>query len=248
MTPGIQTISFDIPGPGPHVIMPQSPLPGIDRRVIIDGETQPNGAVILDGSHPDSGFNGLELYTDDITVRGLVIRNFVGNGIFWAIPLHDRAPLGGPPPNFIENIENNVITGNLGNGVELQNVGYVQIRSNSIYDNGLLGIDLNGDGVTPNDIGDADTGANDLQNFPVLLRAIPDGVQTIIEGRLNSTSSQNFDLQFFVNDQCDPTGFGEGQLLIGLAARLSHDPCPQPAGADSDGKSFHRSARPIALV
>jgi CSLREA domain-containing protein len=233
-TPGILTISFDIPGPGPHVIMPQSPLPDIFRGVIIDGETQPNGAVILDGSHLYSGFNGLELYTDGISVRGLVIRNYVGNGIYWAIPLHDRAPLGGPPPNFIEN---NVITGNLGNGIEIGNVAYVKISANSIYDNGLLGIDLEGDGVTPNDIGDADTGANDLQNFPVLQRAIPDGPQTIIEGRLNSSPELDFEIEFYVNDSCDPSGYGEGQTQIGTTTLTT----------DDNGNGHFKAIQPEAL-
>ena len=233
-TPGTQTIRFAIPGAGPHVIMPQSPLPGIDRSVIIDGDTQPSGAVILDGSDFYSGFNGLELYTLSITVRGLTIRNFAGNGIYWTYPLEAPMPQGGPPPNYIEN---NVITGNGGNGIQIDNTAYVQIRSNSIYDNGLLGIDLGGDGVTPNDIGDADTGANALQNFPVLLRAIPNGSQTIVEGRLNSSPSLDFEIEFFVNDACDLSGHGEGQTAIGTTTVTT----------DENGNGRFDVALPVAL-
>ena len=43
------------------------------------------------------------------------------------------------------------------------------IRGNQVYENGGQAIDLNLDGISLNDIGDADGGANKTQNFPVLL-------------------------------------------------------------------------------
>ncbi len=89
------------------------------------------------------------------------------------------------------------------------------ILSNSIFSNGLLGIDLGAPfGVTPNDVGDGDTGANELQNFPVLTLAETTGASTIINGTLNSNASQAYDIELFSSVAADPSGFGEGQTFL----------------------------------
>src|SRR5262249_30864770 len=64
----------------------------------------------------------------------------------------------------------NTIAHNAGAGVVVLGSASTgnQIRANSIYANSALGIDLGGDGVTPNDPGDTDTGPNNLQNYPVI--------------------------------------------------------------------------------
>lgn len=91
------------------------------------------------------------------------------------------------------------------------------IRGNSIASNGGLGIDLNGDGVTPNDLGgdgdpDTDGGPNGLQNFPVLGVATNHGDgSTTITGTLTSTPNTTFTIDLFVGAACDPSGQGEGQ-------------------------------------
>ena len=86
-------------------------------------------------------------------------------------------------------------------------VGYRQsIRRNSLLGNTLRGIDLANNGVTANDVGDADTGANHLQNFPVLATA-PGGIQ----GTLNSRPSLTYTVEDFINENCDPSGNGKGR-------------------------------------
>ena len=67
--------------------------------------------------------------------------------------------------------------------------------------------------MTPNDAGDGDAGANNLQNFPVLTSATSGS--TTIEGTLNSASNTQFRLEFFANTACDPSGFGEGETFLG---------------------------------
>lgn len=89
------------------------------------------------------------------------------------------------------------------------------IRQNSIFSNDNLGITLSFGGVTPNDAGDADTGANNLQNFPVLTSASRTGGITTILGSLNSTPSTAFTIEFFSSPSCDPSGNGEGQTFLG---------------------------------
>ena len=86
------------------------------------------------------------------------------------------------------------------------------ILGNSIFANGQLGIDLApGTGVTPNDPGDADTGPNNLQNFPVLEKASTKQVH----GRLNSQPGGTYRIEVFANTNCDQSGYGEGARFIG---------------------------------
>ncbi|WP_326540719.1 cadherin domain-containing protein, partial [Pseudorhodoferax sp.] len=91
------------------------------------------------------------------------------------------------------------------------------ILNNRIYGNAGLGIDLGGNGVTANDAGDADTGANNLQNFPVLTLAQTNGAgQFQISGSLNSTASSHFRIEVFANTANDASGYGEGQTSLGF--------------------------------
>ena len=89
------------------------------------------------------------------------------------------------------------------------------ILGNSIFANGGLGFDLGNDGVTPNDPADADTGPNNRQNYPVLSSVQTNGVQTTIQGTLDSIPGATFTIQFFGNNAADPSGFGEGQFFLG---------------------------------
>ena len=114
----------------------------------------------------------------------------------------------------------NIIAFNGGDGVFIHNflppftTGNA-ILSNSIFSNTGLGIDLEPDGVTLNDPGDGDIGANNLQNFPVLISATSKNDRTTIKGRLNSTRKTTFIIQFFSNPACDPSHFGEGRKFLG---------------------------------
>lgn len=112
----------------------------------------------------------------------------------------------------------NLIFGNDGRGVAIGNTASTTgnaILGNTIYGNSNLGIDLGVNGVTGNDIGDGDTGANNFQNFPVLTSASSDGTATSIVGILNATPNSTYRLEFFANMVLDPSNYGEGQLFLG---------------------------------
>lgn len=107
-----------------------------------------------------------------------------------------------------------------------------RISGNSIHSNVRvfstdgLGIDLNAsgnetdatDGVTTNDAGDADDGGNRLQNYPVLTSVSSSGGTTTVQGTLNSTPATTFQVEFFANTACDPSGYGEGETFIGFTS------------------------------
>ncbi|MBI3949052.1 MAG: hypothetical protein HY314_01150 [Acidobacteria bacterium] len=119
---------------------------------------------------------------------------------------------GGGSGNIV--ISNSIFSNYAGAGIAFS-TGSITVSSNSIFGNTGLGIDLGAPlGVTPNDPGDGDSGANNLQNFPELTSASVSTRGTTIEGTLNSTPDTSFTLEFFWNNTCDPSGFGEGQSFI----------------------------------
>jgi len=93
-----------------------------------------------------------------------------------------------------------------------------RILGNGIFSNGQLGIDLGLDGVNEDDFGDADSGANDKQNKPVLAGAIlkPDNrIETQVV--LLSSPNTTFRIEFFATASCDSSGFGEGTTFLSSA-------------------------------
>jgi hypothetical protein len=97
------------------------------------------------------------------------------------------------------------------------------ILSNSIHDNAELGIDLGGDGVTPNTPGGPHNGPNELQNFPVFTAANSSASSTTIIGTLNSTPNTTFTVQFFINPAADSSGHGQGQTYLGELTGVQTD-------------------------
>ena len=107
----------------------------------------------------------------------------------------------------------NVIAHNFGGGVVLRSsasgnsVLGTSILGNSIFDSdvgGHLGIDLGGDGPTPNKPGAPN-------NSPVLTTLFTTAGTTTIAGTLNGTPGTPYLIQFFANDQGSLSGYGEGQ-------------------------------------
>jgi CSLREA domain-containing protein len=82
---GLNTIQFNLPGPGPYTFQPGSAYPDITDAVIIDGTTQPGFAgtpiVEIDGSKAGGSTVCLRITGANSTVRGLVINRCGNAGI-----------------------------------------------------------------------------------------------------------------------------------------------------------------------
>jgi parallel beta-helix repeat protein len=174
--------------------------------------------------------------------RGIFLTNAPGTviqGNLVGTTTNGASPLG----NTFHNIELEAGTANTiigGPGAAANRIAYAQtvycgvrirngsfnnlIDGNSIFSNGALGIDLGTAGVTPNDPCDTDTGANLLQNFPVLSLAVT-GNATGVRGTLNSAAATAFRLQFFASSACDASGSGEGQLYLGEMSVATDSSC-----------------------
>lgn len=188
---------------------------------LIGGTTSGTGNIIS-----GNGGNGVRIShaAGPATTGNIVQGNFIGTDVTGATDLgnsyHGIAIWGGDNSTIGGEANNsgNTIAFNGSDGVAVFGSKCNSILSNSIFANIGLGIGLNvsniPDGVTPNDPDDADTGGNELQNFPDLTSATSSS-SIMIKGMLNSTPDTRFKLEFFANSVCDPSGYGEGEIFLG---------------------------------
>jgi parallel beta-helix repeat protein len=185
-----------------------------NSSVNIIGGAGPSERNIISGNSVE----GVLIQGGEANVTG---GNFIGTAMDGVQPLPNRGPgvhLRETRNNAVGRAEGgygNVIAFNDGPGVRVESGNSNSILSNSIYSNNGLGIGLDPFGATPNDFNDTDYGANDMQNAPELLGGNTYNNGATVTGRLNSTPNTTFRLEFFSNAACDPSGYGEGQALVG---------------------------------
>lgn len=100
-------------------------------------------------------------------------------------------------------------TGNGGDCLTVTGNGSAEMNACSTFDNGHLGSDLGDDGVTANSPADAHT------DFPNITTAetMSDGT-TRIAGTVSGDPNVPVRVQLFQNDECDPSGHGEGKRFL----------------------------------
>ena len=184
------------------------------------GGTLPAARNLISGNNSD----GIEI-RDNGTTGNLVQGNLIGTTASGSSGLANTSYgiqiFNGASNNTIGGTAagaGNVIAFNGADGVFVSSGTGNRIQRNSIFSNGGLGIDLGANGVTSNDPGDPDGGANRLQNFPVLQSIVVSGSNTTILGSIDSATSNStypITIEFFSNSSCDPSGHGEGETFLG---------------------------------
>lgn len=114
------------------------------------------------------------------------------------------------------NIQHMTIKNFAGAGVAITtNVEGSIIRQNSIYNNGVLDLDLGDDGVSFNHLSSI-IGPNKYQNYPVLDLATSSGSTLRLVGSLESEAgAQPFTIDVYKNQACHSSFFGGGREYIG---------------------------------
>jgi CSLREA domain-containing protein len=197
-----------------------SPLGNTLRGITVRGEVNTIGGFDANERNvvADNGRDGILVEENGSSVYdNTIINNYIGvdknggplgngeNGVYLQEGSGTTVGNSSAPNLIAHNGQNGIRVGELSDENAL--------RVNEIQDNALLGIDLEGLGevsgeVTFNDLLDSDTGANALQNYPVLSSA---DVTGRILGTLAGPVGDDISLFFYVNDTCDDSGHGEGE-------------------------------------
>ncbi len=206
----------------------RNPLPNVGSGISVPGDSTVGGTVasaanVISANDQD----GIAEYSGE--ADGLVVLgNYIGtdsagddlgnksNGVDLVA---SNITIGGTAQGA-----GNVITNNVNQGiVVVSNNDHNSFLSNSIYDNGSLGISLLGappgpGGPTPNHLDEQGFTLpqnNDFQNYPVLTQAAYTATTTEVIGTLNASASTTYLVQFFASATADPSGYGQGQKYLG---------------------------------
>jgi len=164
------------------------------------------GGSIVGAGNLISGNRGAGVHSfDNNTLGNVILGNLIGvdvtalgplgNG--WAgIALEGAAStqIGGLEPG-----QANVVAFNSDAGIGVLSRSNNVIRGNRIFRNGGPGIDLGLNGDSDNDATDFDSGANLLQNFPVLTNAVLQAGEVAVRGRLRSRPNGTYLIDFYMN-------------------------------------------------
>ena len=198
---------------------------------VVGGIGANEGNIIANSGVNDSFANVIVQGSGSATVSGNIIRGGLG-----------YAGLDLSNAGTVVTFHDNTVTNNLGAGIQLNSdtqlyaydniishngdmgirfggaTSQAAVYGNRIFGNAGLGIDFGGLGVTANDNGDSDAGANDLLNFPVLNSFTVDGT-TSVDYDFNLDVPSNADgyrIDFYKNSVADPSGHGEGETHLGF--------------------------------
>jgi hypothetical protein len=200
--PGADQIRFNLPVGervgGFWTIQPTTQLTLTDPGTEINGTTQSgfvkrNPVVVIDGALAPAGTSGVLITTSNCHVFGMKITGFTG---------------GVTPAN----------------GIRVTGAGSVNntFWGNLISGNAGIAIDLGGDGTTGNDAGDNDTGANNLQNMPLISSVVRGSGNVTIYATLNSKANTSYSFEFFSAAAGGPSGRGVSEVFLGGQSAVSN--------------------------
>jgi hypothetical protein len=237
-------IRINAPSPSSHITgqfvgtdaTGEVPMGNGGSGIYVMGEGHHIGSIFANGANLISANRG-----DGVTVegsRGLLLGTVVANRI--GVSLSGNTPGMGNGRHGVALVNAsgyqvgrysdetnapgaNVIAHNAAAGVVVVGDAAATNRmvGNLIHSNGGSEIDLGGDGVTPNDPADADTGPNRLLNFPVITAATVVGAGaspgTSVRFTLSAEPQTAYTAHFYSAPEPDATGYGGAAKYLGYA-------------------------------
>lgn len=189
--------------------------------------TSTTNGVIIQGNNIGVGANGVSqivsgnaedlIYMGGGTSHSNILIGGSGTGQSNIIAFSNRSGIRLESGGTNIQVIGNTIRNNSRNGIYVVGNTRAGIISNRIFDNGLIGIDLSENGVTLNDVGDGDIGANNLLNFPQIVSVrVLGSNQLQYNVTLDAQAvADGYRIEFFANSAADPTGYGEGERYLG---------------------------------